>query len=107
MRRRSSRFFVLVVLILAALPVGWYVFLSEPAAAPPPPPVVVVEAPAPVVLKLAELEGVVEVRSNDGTWRPVDPGEVLVSADAVRTSEGASALLVGGDAWDVRLSSGT
>ncbi len=109
-RRKSWPFYLLVLLIAAALPVGWFVFLSRPPPAPPPPPpaaLAVAEAPKPVHVQLGGIEGTVEVRSPDGTWRAVSTGEPLRSADTLRTGERSSAVLVGADAWEVRMSSGT
>lgn len=108
-RRGSRSFYVLVALILLALPVGWFVFLSRPELppAPPPPPVPVVEAPKAVELKIAEVQGTVEVRQPDGTWAAVEQGASLKDSDAVRTLDGSVAVLVGGESWEVRMEPGT
>ncbi len=109
--RKSWPFYLLVVLIVAALPVGWYVFLARPSPVPlpppPPPAPEIVEAPQPVNVLLDELEGTVELRSPDGTWRAVTRGDALRSADVIRTGERSSAVLAGSDAWEVRMASGT
>ena len=110
--RRSAPFILGLLAILAALPVGYFVFLRQPPAPPPPP---VVEAPAPpppekrpveVDLKLKEIRGTVEVRRGDGEWRPASAGEALRPSDAVRTLEGSYALLIGGEAVEVQMEAG-
>ena len=105
---------LLLTLILLALPAGYFFFLHTPApvlpppvAAPVPPPEPEPEAPKLVEVSLAEVEGTVELRQPDGTWRPAQKGDLLRAQDAVRTSAGSMALLVGGEAWEVRLESGT
>ncbi|MGA9521298.1 MAG: FecR domain-containing protein [Myxococcaceae bacterium] len=109
MSRKSWPFYLLVLLIFAALPVGWYVFLARPPPAPPPPPPApeIVEAPQPVKVHLDGIEGTVEIRNPDGTWRAVARSDELRSADVIRTGERSSARLVGSDAWEVLMSSGT
>jgi hypothetical protein len=111
--RRRWLFPAAVALILLSLPAGYFAFLHAPAAppaqveAPPSPPV---EAPAPqgpVEVRLAEVQGTVELRQPDGTWKIAAQGDLLKSQDAVRTQHGSMALLVGGEAWEVRLESGT
>ncbi|MBX5480319.1 MAG: FecR domain-containing protein [Myxococcaceae bacterium] len=112
-RARSNLiFFGLLVLILLALPVGWYFFLRRPPAPPPEPPrpeaqAPVAEVPRPVDIHLAEIEGTVEIRRADGTWREAAKGDPLKASDAVRTRDGSVAVLVGGEAWEVRMEPGT
>ena len=111
-RRRSTPFLIGLVAILAALPLGYFLFLHQP---PPPPPPPVVEAPptptppkkGPVQLELKEVRGTVEVRRGKGEWRTVGVGEALRPADAVRTRDGSYAVLIGGEAVEVRMEAGT
>jgi hypothetical protein len=104
--RRQTPFLLGLALILAALPVGWFVFLREP---PPPPPAPVVKAAAapeekarPVDLELSEVTGTVEVR-HGGEWVPAKAGVRLRPTDAVRTRDGSYAVLIGGEAVQVRM----
>ncbi|WNG18219.1 hypothetical protein [Cystobacter fuscus] len=118
-RRRRAPFLVGLLAILTALPVGYFLFLhdtptptpvSVPAPtsevhAPPPPP-----APAPprlVELTLQEIRGTVEVRRGGGAWRGASVGEALRASDAVRTLAGSYAVLIGGEAVEVRMEPGT
>lgn len=113
-RQRSSSavFFALLALILLAIPAAYWFFLRrDPAPAPVQPPVVVqapqVEAPRPVELHLGEVQGTVEIRQPDGSWRQAAKGDRLKDSDAVRTLDGSVAVLVGGEAWEVRMEPGT
>ncbi|MFE8599778.1 hypothetical protein [Archangium violaceum] len=114
--RRSAPFFLGLLAILAALPLGYFLFLHQP---PAPPPAPVVEAPPPVApppvappenrpmaLELKEIRGTVEVRRGDGEWRAASVGEALQPSDAVRTREGAYAVIIGGEAVEVRMEAG-
>ncbi|HEX8818282.1 MAG TPA: hypothetical protein VF794_00015 [Archangium sp.] len=110
-RRRSTPFLIGLVAILAALPLGYFLFLHQP---PPPPPRPVVEAPpapppkkGPVQLTLEEVRGTVEVRHGTGEWRAASAGEALRPSDAVRTRDGSYAVLIGGEAVEVRMEAGT
>jgi hypothetical protein len=111
--RRSAPFLLGLIAILAALPLGYFLFLHQPPAPPPPPPRVV-EAPRPVAppdkgpvnLKLEEIRGTVEVRRG-GQWRAASVGVALRPSDAVRTLEGSYAVLIGGEAVEVRMEAGT
>lgn len=115
-RRRSWPFYLVVGLILAALPVGYFLLLDKPPPPAPPPPPPVATAPdagepppaRPLELKLAEVGGTVEVRRADGSWTAAEKGALLKKSDAVRTSgEGSYALLIGGEAYQVRMAPGT
>ncbi len=114
--RRSAPFLLGLLAILAALPLGYFLFLHQPPAPPPSP---VVEAPPPVApppkappetrpmeLKLEEIRGTVEVRRGGGEWRTASVGEALHPSDAVRTREGAYAVIIGGEAVEVRMEAG-
>jgi len=114
--RRSAPFLLGLLAILAALPLGYFLFLHSPPAPPPPPPVPSgVKAPAPeappdkrpMELKLEEIRGTVEVRRGGGPWRTASVGEALHPSDAVRTREGAYAVIIGGEDVEVRMEAGT
>jgi hypothetical protein len=108
--RRQTSFLVGLVLILAALPVGWFVFLRQPPPAPPPPPPAAVTAPAekkPLVLEITEVSGTVEVLGADGNWNPAKVGTALRRNEKVRTRDGSYAMLIGGEAVEVRMDAGT
>lgn len=87
----------------------WFMLQGEPP--PPPRPASVQKAPVavpkPAELKLTQLTGTVEVKGKDGTWRPAKEGDSLTSSDGVRTQDGAYAVLVGGEYWEVKMEPGT
>lgn len=108
--RRQTPFVLGLVLILAALPLGWLAFLREPPPPPPPPAPVAAapeEQPRPAELRLHEVKGSVEVRHGNGEWGPAQVGSALRPSDTVRTSSGSYAVLIGGEAVQVRMESGT
>lgn len=109
--RRQAPFLVGLVLILAALPVGWFVFLRQPPPPPPPPPEpVVVAAPAekkPLELEITEVSGTVEVLGTNGDWHAAKVGTALRRNEKVRTQDGSYAMLIGGEAVEVRMDPGT
>ena len=111
--RRQTSFLVGLVLILAALPVGWFVFLRQPPPPPPPAPppaAAVTAAPAakkPLELEITEVSGTVEVLHSDGTWRAATVGTALRRNEKVRTQDGSYAMLIGGEAVEVRMDPGT
>lgn len=109
-RRQAWPFYLAIGLILAAIPVGYFVFLGEEkpvaVAAPPPPP----PAPAPVKetqLTLSKMEGTVEIRRQNGDWMRASEGQTLQRADTVRTQENATAVLLDGDRYQVKMESST
>jgi Glucodextranase, domain B/FecR protein len=109
--RRAWAFYALVAAILLALPAGYFLFLSRSDPLPAPPPEQApAKAPEPekkMDVRIASLEGNVEVRHLDGTWAPAQVGDELVGTNAVRTLDGAEAVLAGGEAWQVRMEAGT
>ncbi|MCY1002846.1 FecR domain-containing protein [Myxococcus sp. MISCRS1] len=110
--RRQTPFYVGLALILAALPLGWFLFLRQPPAPPTPPPPPVVPVVAPVVEKAMELEltevtGTVEVKEGSGAWRKASVGMALRRHDKVRTEDGSYAVLIGGEAVEFRMDPGT
>ncbi len=108
--RRQGPFVLGLVLILAALPLGYFFFLREvpaPPVAPPPPPPPVVEAPKPVQLQITEVSGTVQVKTRDGSWKDVDKGATLASADEVRTLEGSYAVIIGSESVKIQMEPGT
>ncbi|RKG91029.1 FecR domain-containing protein [Corallococcus terminator] len=112
-RSRQAPFLAAVVLILAALPVGWFVFLREPPAPPQPPTPMDAGTVQPVQVKRVDLElstfeGTVEVRHGEkGEWVPAEKGMALRPTDAVRTGDGSYAVLVNGETFEVRMDAGT
>jgi hypothetical protein len=58
-------------------------------------------------VRIASVEGGVEVRRGDGSWGAARGGDVLAGSEAVRTLDGAVAVLAGGEAWEVRMEPGT
>ncbi|NMO14076.1 hypothetical protein HPC49_07595 [Pyxidicoccus fallax] len=109
--RRQTPFLVGLLLILAALPAGWFLFLREPPPPPPAPaPPVAVQAPVekkPLELEISEVSGTVEVLHSDGTWRLAQVGTSLRQNEKVRTQDGSYAMLIGGEAVEVRMDPGT
>jgi hypothetical protein len=110
--RRQARFIFGLVLILAALPLGYFFFLYQPPpppappVAPTPPPVAPKPPDKPVQMQINELSGTVEVRRADGKWEELKPGMVLHASDSVRTKDGASAVIVS-DKVRIELEPGT
>lgn len=110
--RQTKLFAALAVAILLTIPLGYFLFLRTPELPQPKPPdVVVVDAgaPAPIAaeLKLSEVQGEVEIRTASGEWKKATKGEVLKASDAVRTKDGSYAILVGGEAYEVKMEAGT
>ncbi|MBN1208178.1 MAG: FecR domain-containing protein [Myxococcaceae bacterium] len=112
--RRQTPFILGLVLILAALPLGYFLFLHQPPPPPPPPPApvapppVVEQAPEkPVQLEISKVSGTVEVRRGDGAWEAARPGVALNASDSVRTKDGSYAVLIGGEAVEVTMEAGT
>ena len=125
-KKRNAPFLIALLAILAALPAGYFFFLHQPA--PPPPVAAPAPAPAPAPtpepapapepppeaglaeLKIQEIQGTVEVRHHheaDAAWKPAQPGEALHPKDSVRTADGSYAVLIGGEAVQVRMEPGT
>jgi hypothetical protein len=113
--RRQAPFILGLILILAVLPLGYFLFLYQPPLPPAPPPAL---APPPIEAKvpdepvqqmaLSEVTGAVEVRRNGGAWEVAKPGVPLHSSDAVRTKDGSYAvLIIGGEAVEVQMDPGT
>ncbi|PZR17589.1 MAG: hypothetical protein DI536_04550 [Archangium gephyra] len=110
------RFAVVLLLIVAAIPLAWWLFLAEP---PVTPPVVLLTPDASVVssvdagprvveISLGEITGTVQIRSGaSGQWREAKLGDVLHPSDGVRTSDGSYAVLVGEETWQVKMEPGT
>ncbi|GHG84479.1 FecR domain-containing protein [Comamonas sp. JC664] len=109
--RRQAPFLIGLVLILAALPVGWFVFLRQPPPPPPPPvapPVVAAPVvPRQLVLELTQVSGKVEVQNTDGSWREATVGMALRRDERVRTDDGSYAMLIGGESVEVHMDPGT
>ncbi|MBL8952464.1 MAG: FecR domain-containing protein [Myxococcaceae bacterium] len=109
--RRSRGPFLLGIagIVLFGATATYLMFLSEPPPAPRPANVrpAVVAAPKPQQLTLSQLSGAVEVKGADGTWRAAKAGDVLKPSDGVRTQDGAYAVIVGGEYWEVKMEPGT
>lgn len=109
-RARSSwPFYAAVGLILLALPIGYLVLLGSEPPAPAP---VVAPAPAPpekkpLQIQLRDVQGTVEIRRGDGDWTAAKGGELMSRSDGVRTGERSSAVLLGGDVYQVKMESNT
>ncbi|MDQ3265544.1 MAG: FecR domain-containing protein [Myxococcota bacterium] len=108
-RQRSSGwpFYLVLGLVILAIPVGYLYFLGEDAPPPPPPRVAAPLAPRPTELRLSEVSGKVEIRRANGEWEEARAGEALKTSDAVRTGESSHAVLLGGERYEVKLESGT
>src|SRR5215211_5043946 len=107
--RRSWAFYALIAAILLALPAGYFLFLSRSDPLPEPEPVAATE-PEPekkMEVRIASMEGHVEVRHPDGTWATAKTGDAVAGTSAVRTRDAAVAVLAGGEAWEVRMEAGT
>lgn len=111
-----ARFAVVLLSIAAAIPLAWWLFLSEPVTAPPlvlPTPDAAVAlpfdaGPKAAEISLGEVTGTVQIREGaDGEWRDAKSGDVLHPSDGVRTSDGSYAVLVGGETWQVKMEPGT
>jgi uncharacterized cupin superfamily protein len=111
--RRQAPFFLGLVLILAALPLGYFLFLHQPPPppapppAPPPSPITETKAPEkPKEVTITEVSGTVEVRREDGTWELVEPGRVLRPSEVLRT-KGDSTAWIRSDTADAQLQAST
>lgn len=105
-RRKNVLFVVAVVAICALVPLAYFAFLGKvapPPSAPPAPP----PPPRAVELKLTQLDGAVQIRRAGKDWQAAAVGDALKASDAVRTPEGGSATLTGGDAYEVRMEGST
>ncbi|MGI5861956.1 MAG: hypothetical protein ACOX6T_07835 [Myxococcales bacterium] len=118
-RKANLKFAAAVAALVAAVPLGYLVFLRRPA--PPPPVPAVADAGVPVAqllvdaglsgvrlesLQIAEVDGEVEVRSGKGEFGPAKVGAILRAEDAVRTGDGR-ARLSAGESYEVRVEPGT
>jgi hypothetical protein len=87
----------------------WLMLMGEPP--PPPRPAHIKPAAVapqmPQELRLSQLTGTVEVKNPDGSWRIAKAGDVVKPSDAVRTQDGAYAVIVGGEYWEVKMEPGT
>jgi FecR protein/Glucodextranase, domain B len=110
-KRSNVAFIVGLLALLGTIPLAWKLFLSGETVKPPPPPIAVADAghEGPVKITLSEVQGEVEIRdlSADGGWRPAKAGDELKSSAGVRTKDGAMAVMVGGERWEVRIEPGT
>ena len=102
--RKSWPFYLGLALVMFTLPVGYFFFLGR--RAPPAP------APAPATLRpmelhLGQVEGLVELRREDGGWSRARSGERVELQDGVRTGPDGSAQLLGGDTFEVRVERST
>ncbi len=109
--RRQARFILGLVLILAALPLGYFVFLHQPPPPPapppaPPPPAAAKPPDKPVEMQINKLSGAVEVRRADGEWQELKPGMVLHASDSLRTKDGSFAVITS-DKVTVEMEPGT
>ncbi len=107
------RFALMLIAIAAMVPLAWWLFLAEPSAqlpqvVVPSAPVGLDAGPRAVEIRLGELTGSVQIRRGlDGGWQDAKSGDALLPSDGVRTTEGSSAVLVGGETWEVKMEPGT
>lgn len=105
--RQRWIFYALVGAILLALPVAYFLLLERdpppPQVTAPPPP----EEPKAVALRVGKLSGEVQVRRGGGEWAPASADQPLQGNDTVRTLDGAYAVLIGGEAYEIRMEPGT
>lgn len=110
-KSRSRLPFVSGLLGIVLFGAGATWFMLQGEAAPPPRPKTVkpvpVATPRPAELKLSQLQGTVEVKGTDGVWRAAKSGDALNRSDGVRTQDGAYAVIVGGEYWEVKMEPGT
>jgi Glucodextranase, domain B/FecR protein len=110
-KRSNLGFIVALLALLGTIPLAWKLFLSGEAVKPPPPQVAVADSghEGPVKITLSEVQGEVEIRdaTADGGWRAAKAGDELKSSAGVRTKDGAMAVMVGGERWEVRIEPGT
>ena len=98
-RRSAWPFYLAMALILASLPAGYFLLLQD---APPQTREAAVPG-KPVELKVTRVDGTVEIRRASGQWGQVKAGDTLQPSDGVRTGEGSTAILSGGDQYEVAL----
>ncbi len=112
-----ARFAIVLLLILGAIPLAWWLFLadrtgSSPVVLPATPDAAVAMAfdagPRITEIKLGEVTGTVQLRKGaSGEWQDAKSGDALAPSDGVRTSDGSYAVLVGGETWQVKMEPGT
>jgi hypothetical protein len=100
-----SRYLVAALALVVLLFAGGYALrgwlLPEPAVEPAPEP-----KPQPVSLTVSRVQGHVELReARASTWSPVSADARVSSDDALRTRDGAVAVLTGGDGLELEVSS--
>lgn len=110
MGRGTLGFILGAVGLLIAVPIGWWVAgrgeAPVTAALPIDSPLFdagVADLPA----VLGGFAGEVELRHGQGEWRKAQKGELVQPSDRLRTKDGSWAVVVGGEAWEVRMESGT
>ncbi|MGQ0507179.1 MAG: FecR domain-containing protein [Myxococcaceae bacterium] len=111
-QRKSSSavFWIAIAAVLAAIPAAYFYFFER---APPPvtsrPTTTETEASAakPLTLKLGEISGDVQIKRPGAEWQAATPGEALGADATVRTGDGSSAVLLGAEAYEVRLEPST
>lgn len=97
-----------LLLILAAVPLAWWVFYGTPEPAPAPPPPRVDAPPRKFSeIKVAEVTGNVLVKRGDAGFVSIAAGDKLSATDSVRTEDGSYAVLVGDEYWEVKMEPGT
>ncbi len=109
-RKRALPFVALLLVIFAAVPAAWLLFLQEPEPPPPPPPPVAEKdaGRALTAVRLAQVQGTVEIRKGaSGEWAVAKEGDLLSPNDGVRTRDGSYAVMVGEEYWEVKMEPGT
>jgi hypothetical protein len=118
--RERVLFLLLLLLAVLLVPLAYWLLFERgmsvgeypEAEAPQPkaPPITrPAESPglAPTALSLTEAEGLVEITSGDGPWRPAELGMVLGASDRIRTDNSGRAVLDRPGIFTIELDAGS
>lgn len=110
MTRRSAAFPLGIAAILAVAVAAYWLLLARRVTAPsdvPPPPVLAVDAGHVAGLRIAQVNGSVEIRRAAGEWARAQVGAALQPSDGVRTGDQSFAVLEAEDLFEVRMEAST